>query len=103
MQCETSLTIVAAGEETILKLYRTVTMSLSCDGLVSAEILITAGGENIPSAKIELAVKERLPMISNCMLIGDRRHYLTMFLTLKVGSEMLSNNFSDFCTLVSCT
>jgi long-chain-fatty-acid--CoA ligase ACSBG len=49
-----------------------------------AEILITAGGENVPSVPIEDAVKERLPVVSNCMLIGDKRRYLTMLITIKV-------------------
>lgn len=33
---------------------------------------------------IEDRVKERLPFLSNVMLIGDKRKYLSMLMTLKV-------------------
>lgn len=47
------------------------------------ELIITAGGENIPPVPIEDAVKERVPIISNAMVIGDKRKFLSMLLTLK--------------------
>ncbi|XP_067414181.1 long-chain-fatty-acid--CoA ligase ACSBG2 isoform X3 [Emydura macquarii macquarii] len=47
------------------------------------ELIITAGGENIPPVPIEDAVKEAVPIISNAMLVGDRAKFLAMLLTLK--------------------
>ncbi|KAG9480463.1 hypothetical protein GDO78_012103 [Eleutherodactylus coqui] len=47
------------------------------------ELIITAGGENIPPVPIEDAMKEYIPIISNVMVIGDKRKFLSMLLTLK--------------------
>ncbi|XP_070760160.1 long-chain-fatty-acid--CoA ligase ACSBG2-like [Enoplosus armatus] len=47
------------------------------------ELIITAGGENIPPVPIEDALKFEVPIISNAMLIGDKLKFLSMLLTLK--------------------
>ncbi|XP_068131906.1 long-chain-fatty-acid--CoA ligase ACSBG1 [Hyperolius riggenbachi] len=47
------------------------------------ELIITAGGENVPPIPIEDAVKRHIPIVSNVVLIGDRRKFLSMLLTLK--------------------
>ena len=53
------------------------------------EIVITAGGENIAPVPIEDTIKAELPMlISNCMLIGDKRKYLSILVTLKVSFNL---------------
>ena len=51
---------------------------------VLAELIITAGGENIAPVPIEDAIKEEVPLISNAMVIGDKRKFLSSFVTLKV-------------------
>jgi long-chain acyl-CoA synthetase len=45
------------------------------------DILITSGGKNITPKNIEGAVKNH-PLVSEAVLIGDRRNYLTMLITL---------------------
>mmetsp|Transcript_55968 Transcript_55968/g.109538 ORF Transcript_55968/g.109538 Transcript_55968/m.109538 type:complete len:713 (+) Transcript_55968:202-2340(+) len=47
------------------------------------ELIITAGGENIPPVLIETAIREELPFVSNCQLIGDHRRFLSVLLCLR--------------------
>ncbi|XP_048845455.1 long-chain-fatty-acid--CoA ligase ACSBG2-like [Brienomyrus brachyistius] len=68
------------------------------------ELIITAGGENIPPVAIEDRVKEELPIVSNVMLVGDKRKFLAMLLTLKCvvdesgnPTDELSPEMVDFC------
>ncbi|XP_054858667.1 long-chain-fatty-acid--CoA ligase ACSBG1 [Eublepharis macularius] len=72
------------------------------------EILITAGGENVPPVPIEDAVKKELPLLSNTMLIGDRKKFLSMLLTLKCvvdpdtsePTDCLTQEARNFCEKV---
>jgi long-chain-fatty-acid--CoA ligase ACSBG len=48
------------------------------------ELIITAGGENVPPVIIEDTIKEELPLLSNVMVIGDRRKFLSALFTLRV-------------------
>ncbi|XP_040898803.1 long-chain-fatty-acid--CoA ligase ACSBG2-like [Toxotes jaculatrix] len=68
------------------------------------ELIITAGGENIPPVPIEDALKAEVPIISNSMLIGDKLKFLSMLLTLKCvvddngePTDELSPEALDFC------
>ncbi|XP_044294935.1 long-chain-fatty-acid--CoA ligase ACSBG1 isoform X1 [Varanus komodoensis] len=73
------------------------------------ELIITAGGENIPPVPLEDAVKKELPaLISNAMLIGDHKKFLSMLLTLKCTldpdtsepTDCLTQEARDFCQKV---
>lgn len=48
------------------------------------ELIITAGGENVPPVLIENEMKAQMPAVSNVMVIGDRRKFLSQILALKV-------------------
>jgi len=47
------------------------------------ELIITAGGENVPPVLIENEMKAAMVALSNCMVIGDKRKYLSMLVSLK--------------------
>lgn len=47
------------------------------------ELIITAGGENIPPILIENEIKNILPFISNVMAVGDMKKFLTCLISLK--------------------
>lgn len=49
------------------------------------ELIITAGGENIAPVPIEDTLKKHLPGISNAVMIGDKRKFNIVVLTLQTG------------------
>ncbi|KAL9986588.1 hypothetical protein ACROYT_G000756 [Oculina patagonica] len=65
------------------------------------ELIITAGGENIAPVPIEDAIKEEVPIISNAMVLGDKRKFLSCFLTLKVVVDPETGEPSDKLTDVA--
>jgi long-chain-fatty-acid--CoA ligase ACSBG len=56
------------------------------------ELIITAGGENVAPIPVEEKIKECLPCISNCILIGDKQKYLSCFLSFKVVVDRDNND-----------
>lgn len=68
------------------------------------ELIITAGGENVPPILIEDTIKEELPILSNVMVIGDRRKFLSALFTFRVTvdseghpSDKLDAKVLDIC------
>ncbi|XP_040447244.1 long-chain-fatty-acid--CoA ligase ACSBG2 isoform X2 [Falco naumanni] len=62
------------------------------------ELIITAGGENVPPVPIEDAVKDAVPIISNAMLVGDKAKFLAMLLTLKCNVDVETGEPGDDLT-----
>jgi len=70
------------------------------------ELIITAGGENIAPVPIEDTIKSTCPMVSNAMMIGDKRKFNVVLITLKSvgatgekpGSDELEPSVLPFVT-----
>ncbi|XP_038194547.1 long-chain-fatty-acid--CoA ligase ACSBG2 [Arvicola amphibius] len=59
------------------------------------EMLITAAGENVAPIPIETLVKEKIPIISNAVLVGDKAKFLSLLLTLKCETDQTSGEPLD--------
>lgn len=59
------------------------------------ELIITAGGENVPPVLIEDSMKAQMVAISNCMVIGDKRKYLAMLVSLKTEINLSTGEPTD--------
>ena len=47
------------------------------------ELIVTSGGENVSPVPIENRLLELLPEVSNAILVGDKRNYLSCMFCLK--------------------
>ncbi|MBS0654748.1 MAG: AMP-binding protein, partial [Verrucomicrobia bacterium] len=59
------------------------------------ELLKTSGGENIPPVRIEQKIQQELSIVSQAVVIGNNKNYLTCLLTLKTeqdNPEMLAQS-----------
>ena len=70
------------------------------------EIIITEGGKNIAPIPIESDIRDRLSsVVSQAVIIGDKRKYLSCLLTLKVEvnpvtnlpTQKLDNSVKEWC------
>lgn len=59
------------------------------------ELIITAGGENVPPVLIENEMKAAMPAISNVMVIGDKRKFLSQVVSLKVDVDSETQTPTD--------
>ena len=65
------------------------------------ELIVTAGGENVAPVPIEEDIKNINKSISNIMIVGDDRKYLTAILTLKADEKgNLSPEVLDVCNKI---
>ncbi|XP_078530564.1 long-chain-fatty-acid--CoA ligase ACSBG2-like [Lissotriton helveticus] len=62
------------------------------------ELVITSGGKNIPPVPIENALKTEVPIISNAVLVGDKRKFLSMLITLKCTTDPKTQRPGDDLT-----
>ena len=56
------------------------------------ELIITAGGENVPPVLIEDAIKAATLAVSNVIVIGDKRKFLSALVSLKVFKPRILTN-----------
>lgn len=56
------------------------------------ELIVTSGGENVSPVPIENKLLELCPQISNVIVIGDKRNYLSCMICLKTVIDPVSGN-----------
>ena len=52
------------------------------------ELIITAGGENVPPVLIEAEMKSEMLALSNCIVVGDKRKYVAHTHTLSLSLSL---------------
>ena len=69
---------------------------------VYLDLIEMAGGEKIVPIEIEERVKSELEFLSNVVLIGHQREYLTCLLTLKVKTRLTSKRLVVLFLYIVC-
>ena len=58
------------------------------------ELIVTAGGENVPPVPIEESIKRNCEdLLSNVIVVGDKRKFLSCFVTLKVSMVLMTSQY----------
>lgn len=55
------------------------------------ELLITAGGENVAPVLIESIIRQEVPIVSNCMVVGDGKKFLSVLICLQTTIDKDNN------------
>ena len=68
---------------------------IDADGFVKItgrlkELIVTAGGENVSPVPIENKIIELCPLIANCVVVGDKRKFLSCLISLKTEVDPLT-------------
>ena len=68
---------------------------IDADGFVKItgrlkELIVTAGGENVSPVPIENKIMELCPLIANCVVVGDKRKFLSCLISLKTEINPLT-------------
>ena len=76
---------------------------IDADGFVKVtgrlkELIVTAGGENVSPVPIENKVMELCPLIANCVVVGDKRKFLSCLVSLKTEVNPLTGEPSEKLT-----
>ena len=64
------------------------------------ELIVTAGGENISPVPIENKILELCPILANCVVIGDKRKFLSCLVSLKTVFNPLTGHPTEDLTAV---
>ncbi|KAK8825902.1 hypothetical protein WA577_001071 [Blastocystis sp. JDR] len=73
---------------------------IDADGFVKItgrlkELIVTAGGENVSPVPIENKIVELCPLIANCVVVGDKRKFLSCLVSLKTEVNPLTGEPSQ--------
>ena len=62
------------------------------------ELIVTSGGENVSPVPIENKVMELCPLIANCVVVGDKRKFLSCLVSLKTEVNPLTGEPNEKLT-----